>query len=60
MAKKKEKVSSSSVSSASDDLVKVVALKDFPGRKKGETWMAPARKLKKRTREIRLGLIKKV
>jgi len=41
-----------------DDLVKVVALKSFPGHKKGDTWMAPQRKLRKRTREVRLGLIK--
>ena len=41
-----------------EKMVKVKVLKDFPGHKKGETYMAPERKLRDSAREVRKGYIK--
>ncbi len=45
------------ISPPKEGLVRVRVLKDFPGHKKGETYLTPERKLRDSAREVRKGLI---
>jgi len=58
--KAKAKAKATPISPPKEGMVKVVVLKDFPGHKKGEVYLAPERKVRSSAREIRKGLIKPV
>lgn len=58
-AAKKATKKETAISPPKEDLVKVKVLQDFPGRKKGETYLAPARKLSPKSREVKKGWIGK-